>query len=34
LRAELVADGRKRAEDFSLERTSAQLLALLDGFVR
>jgi glycosyltransferase involved in cell wall biosynthesis len=34
LRAELVAAGRKRADDFSLERTSAELLGLLDGFVR
>jgi L-malate glycosyltransferase len=34
LRADLVAAGRKRAEDFSLERTRAGLLELLDGFVR
>jgi glycosyltransferase involved in cell wall biosynthesis len=34
LRTELVDAGRRRAEDFSLERTSARLLELLDGFVR
>jgi glycosyltransferase involved in cell wall biosynthesis len=34
LRSELVEAGRKRADDFSLERTSRQLLDLLDGFVR
>jgi glycosyltransferase involved in cell wall biosynthesis len=34
LRAELVEAGRKRADDFSLERTSRRLLDLLDGFTR
>jgi glycosyltransferase involved in cell wall biosynthesis len=34
LRADLVAAGRRRAEDFSLARTSKRLLDLLDGFVR
>jgi glycosyltransferase involved in cell wall biosynthesis len=34
LRSDIVAAGRKRADDFSLERTSAQLLGLLEGFVR
>lgn len=34
LRSELVAAGRERADDFSLERTSRRLLELLDGFVR
>ena len=34
LRASLVDAGRKRADDFSLARTSRQLLDLLDGFVR
>ena len=34
LRTELVEAGRRRADDFSLERTSAQLLELLDGFTR
>ena len=34
LRASVVEAGRKRAEDFSLARTSAHLLDLLDGFVR
>jgi len=33
LRAELIAAGRRRFEEFSLTRTSAQLLGLLDGFV-
>ena len=32
LRSELVEAGRRRADDFSLERTSAQLLVLLDRF--
>ena len=34
LREELVEAGRHRADDFSLERTSAHLLELLDRFVR
>ena len=34
LRTELVEAGRRRADDFSLERTSAQLLELLDRFTR
>jgi glycosyltransferase involved in cell wall biosynthesis len=34
LRTSLVEAGRRRAEDFSLARTSARLLELLDGFVR
>jgi L-malate glycosyltransferase len=34
LRDELVAAGRRRADDFSLERTSGRMLDLLDGFVR
>ncbi|HVF32903.1 MAG TPA: glycosyltransferase family 4 protein [Acidimicrobiales bacterium] len=34
LRASIVEAGRRRAEDFSLARTSARLLDLLDGFVR
>lgn len=34
LRTELVEAGRRRAEDFSLARTSRQLLDLLEGYVR
>ena len=34
LRNELVEAGRRRADDFSLERTNGRLLDLLDGFVR
>jgi len=34
LRSDLVAAGRERAQDFSLERTSRTLLDQLDGFVR
>jgi len=34
LRAELVEAGRRRADDFSLDRTSRRMLDLLDGFVR
>jgi glycosyltransferase involved in cell wall biosynthesis len=34
LRNELVDAGRRRADDFSLERTSARLLELLDRFAR
>ncbi len=34
LRADLVGAGHKRAEEFSLDRTSRHLLELLDGFVR
>ncbi|HUP87701.1 MAG TPA: glycosyltransferase family 4 protein [Acidimicrobiales bacterium] len=34
LRHELVEAGHRRADDFSLERTSAQLLSLLEGFTR
>lgn len=34
LRAELLAAGRKRADDFNLGRTSGRLLELLEGFTR
>jgi glycosyltransferase involved in cell wall biosynthesis len=34
LRADLVAAGHRRAEDFSLARTSRHLLDLLEGYVR
>ena len=34
LRADLVAAGHRRAEDFSLARTSRRLLDLLEGYLR